>query len=222
MHALTALFEEHGHLAVFLGVLFEQMGAPVPALPFLLLAGARSTGDVGITLQFLLLASSASVVADLAWFAVGRRHAETVLGRLCRGSTAPHRCRACGQTRFARWGSAAVLLAKFVPGLTTVARPLAGALGMPARTFLALDLVGTLVWATGGIGSGILFDQEIAQVLLGLERAEEMIVRCSLLAVALYGAGRAGRALLRRARVGAAEPGPGRHAGPRARRHHSA
>jgi membrane protein DedA with SNARE-associated domain len=203
MHALTALFEAHGHLAVFLGVLFEQMGAPVPALPFLLLAGARSTGDAGITLQFLLLASLASVLADLAWFVIGRRHADTVLGRLCRRSAEPHRCRACGQTRFARWGSVAVLLAKFIPGLTTVARPLAGALGMPARTFLALDLIGTVVWAAAGIGSGMLFDQEIAQVLLGLERAEEMIVRFSVLAVALYGAWRAGRALLGRARRGA-------------------
>ncbi|MEJ8840650.1 DedA family protein [Ramlibacter sp. AN1133] len=193
MHAFTAIFEEHGHLAVFLGVLFEQLGAPVPALPFLMLAGARSNDGV-LASQFLLLASLASVLADVAWFAIGRRHADAVLVRLCSRSLQPCACRAQRRTRFARWGQLAVLLAKFIPGLSTIARPLAGALGMPARTFVTLDLLGTVAWAGVGLACGIIFDDRIAHLLLAMERAEEVIVRCAVLAAAIYGAWRAARA----------------------------
>jgi membrane protein DedA with SNARE-associated domain len=186
MTSIRALFEEHGLTAVFLGVLVEQLGAPVPALPLLLLAGARAAIDEVFGWQALALASAASAIADTSWFLAGRRYGKPVLGLLCRASLSPESCIERAELSFSRQAVLTVLLAKFIPGVSTLAPPLAGALRMPLATFLLVDLAGTLLWVTSAMALGWLLQDQLEQVARTLLDTGGKTLIVLLVALALY------------------------------------
>lgn len=165
MENVLALFAEHGLLAVFGVVLVEQLGAPVPAVPFLLLAGAAAANDGVLAVQALAVAALASMLADSLWFLAGRRFGRRVLALLCRISLSPDSCVRQSELSFARRGIATLVVAKFVPGLSTLAPPLAGALGMSASSFTLFNLAGTALWAGSGIAGGVVFHDQIGSLL---------------------------------------------------------
>lgn len=165
---ILLLFALHGLLAVFLGVFFEQLGAPVPALPFLLLAGVEAANDGVFAVKALALATLACMLADSLWFFAGQRFGRRVLALLCRISISPDTCVRQSELSFARRGVATLVIAKFVPGLSTLAPPLAGALGMRARSFAIFNLAGSALWAGSGIAGGLLFHKQIGQLMASL------------------------------------------------------
>lgn len=165
MHHFLDLFAEHGLLAVFLGVFVEQIGAPIPAFPFLLVAGMEGLHDSLYALWALGVAAIASMLADLVWFWAGRRHGQRVLALLCKVSISPDSCVRQSELSFAQRGVATLVMSKFVPGLSTLAPPMAGALGMRTRTFVLFNLAGSALWAGSGIALGILFHNQVQTVL---------------------------------------------------------
>jgi membrane protein DedA with SNARE-associated domain/rhodanese-related sulfurtransferase len=169
MQALMSLFAEHGLLALFLGVLTEQLGSPLPSLPFLLLAGAQASDGRLSAWQALAVAALAAGLANSLWFLLGRRLGRRVLTTLCRISISPDSCVRQNELSFARRGAQTLLLAKFVPGLTVLAPPLAGALGLGWRHFLTYNLAGSLLWAGAGLASGWLFHAQIDGLLAALD-----------------------------------------------------
>jgi len=58
-----------------------------------------------------------------------------------------------------------LLVAKFIPGVNTAAPPLAGIFSMNLLRFLFFDGLGTLVWAGSFIGLGLLFSEQLDQVV---------------------------------------------------------
>lgn len=193
MADISALFAAHGLLAVFLVVLVEQLGAPVPALPILLLAGAAAANDGVFAAKALAVAALASMLADFVWFHAGQRLGRRVLSFLCRISISPDSCVRQSEMSFAERGIATLVIAKFVPGLSTLAPPLAGALGMRAKTFAVFNLAGIALWAGSGIVGGLLFHHQIEHALNSLSdlgSAAVLVIGCLL---ALYLAGRAWR-----------------------------
>ncbi len=188
MQALLDLFAQHALLALCLVVFLEQLGLPLPALPFLLLAGALSAASAdGFALRAVAAASAAALVANALWFAAGRRLGRRVLNTLCRISISPDSCVRQNEASFARRGAATLVLAKFVPGLSVLAPPLAGALGMSIRAFAFFDLAGALLWTGTGIVLGRLFSAQINPVLqlLGELGHSAMAVAGGLLALYL-------------------------------------
>jgi membrane protein DedA with SNARE-associated domain/rhodanese-related sulfurtransferase len=169
MESILHIFEQHGLVSLFLGVLVEQLGAPIPALPFLLLAGAQAAADGLFGLQALGAATAASAIADAVWFFVGRRYGRSVLDLLCRLSLSPNTCIQKSELSFARRGITTLLFAKFIPGVSTLAPPLAGALGMNFGTFLLADLAGTALWAGCGLAAGRVFHDEVNRLTTALE-----------------------------------------------------
>jgi membrane protein DedA with SNARE-associated domain/rhodanese-related sulfurtransferase len=161
MDSLTAYFSQYGLAAVFGVVLLEQIGMPVPALPVLVLAGAAAIADPLFGVYALLLAVIASSIGDFAWYAAGRRYGHRVLKALCRVSLSPDSCVRQTETTFERRGARTLLIAKFLPGLSTVAPPVAGALGLKPATFLALNAAGAALWAGTGLLVGLLFHGQI-------------------------------------------------------------
>lgn len=144
---------------VFGNVLLQQLGLPVPAVPTLLAAGsmAMSFGSAG---QLLGAAVFASVFADLLWYVAGRVFGYRVLSGLCRLSLNPGSCVSSAETLFTRWGARSLVVAKFIPGFSTVGPPIAGALDLPLPSFLAAASVGAALWAGSAILTGwILRDQ---------------------------------------------------------------
>lgn len=193
METVFALFARHGLLAVFAGVLVEQLGAPVPAVPFLLLAGAAAAADGVFAVKALAAAAVASMLADTLWFYAGRRFGRRVLSLLCRISLSPDSCVRQSELSFARRGIATLVIAKFVPGLSTLAPPLAGALGMRAGAFAVFNLAGTLLWAGSGIAGGLLFHGQIRHLLAALSELGNLALAVVAGLLALYVLGRAWR-----------------------------
>lgn len=170
MAQLTDLFTHYGALAVALAVLLEQLGAPLPSTPVLLLAGVESATRPGFAWQSFAVATLAALAANGVWFWAGRQLGRRVLSALCVISISPDTCVRQNEASFARRGVFTLVIAKFVPGLSILAPPLAGALGMPARRFLGWNLLGSALWAGVAIGVGRLFHEQIDAVLGALSR----------------------------------------------------
>ncbi|MCY4755048.1 VTT domain-containing protein [Pelomonas aquatica] len=170
MDLLTDLFAHHGLVAVVLAVLLEQLGAPLPSTPVLLLAGVESAAREGFGPRAFLAATLAALLANGLWFWAGRRLGRRVLATLCRISISPDSCVRQNEASFARRGVATLVIAKFVPGLSILAPPLAGALGMPARRFIGWNLLGSALWAGAAIGAGWAFHAQIDALLRTLSR----------------------------------------------------
>ena len=150
MHDLIGLVVAHGAWLVF-GITFAaRLGVPVPAAPLLVIAGAlavsgQGSGPVGAFATFVL-AIVGNLLGDTAWFLAGRRHGYKVLRLLCRISISPDSCVRQGESIITRWGGASLIAAKFVPGVSVVAPPMAGALGMvfSAQIQQVLDLLSAM------------------------------------------------------------------------------
>jgi membrane protein DedA with SNARE-associated domain/rhodanese-related sulfurtransferase len=156
---------QYGLVAVFCAVLVQQLGAPIPAMPVLLLAGAQSMRDPLYGVYALALAIVASSAGNLPWFWAGRRYGHRVLKFMCRVSLSPDACVRQTETAFERRGPAALLIAKFVPGLSHVAPPLAGAFRFRTSTFLLYNAAGTVLWAGAGLILGLLLYAQINWLL---------------------------------------------------------
>jgi len=179
-HTIIELIAEYGVLLVFLNVLVEQAGAPVPAVPTLVVAGALASAGKLPLVPIMLVAVVACLLSDLVWYWAGRHFGAAVLRTLCRISLSPDSCVKQSELRFQRWGGQILLIAKFVPGLSTIAPPMVGALKLRPYVFIFLDAVGSLIWAGVMIGLGYAFAQQIDHVLMMLASAG--IVAVELLA----------------------------------------
>jgi membrane protein DedA with SNARE-associated domain/rhodanese-related sulfurtransferase len=166
MNALQFL-ADHGDTVLFWVIFVEQLGVPIPAIPLLIAAGALVGAGKMTVATALFIPVVASLPPDLAWYYLGRTKGGRVLGFLCRMSLEPDSCVRDTQNMFHRNGPRALLLAKFIPGLSTVAPPLAGIVGMAASTFILYDVAGTLIWAGVSAGVGALFSNQLEQ-LIGL------------------------------------------------------
>jgi membrane protein DedA with SNARE-associated domain len=169
VHRLLELVIHYGIPLVALNVFLEQIGAPIPAVPTLVIAGALSRDGRMSSTQLILVAMASSLVADWIWFALGRRSGYRVLRVLCRISLSPDSCVRDTEANFERWGLKSLLVAKFIPGFSTVAPPLAGATGQSTLQFLIYDGLGAFIWAGTSVAVGRTFHRGIDRVLAAIE-----------------------------------------------------
>jgi membrane protein DedA with SNARE-associated domain/rhodanese-related sulfurtransferase len=155
----------HGTLVLFVAVLAEQIGLPLPAVPFLIAAGALvGTGQMSLSVA-VVTAVFAALLGDQVWFELGRRRGRLVLNWLCRISFEPTSCVRRTEDFYARHGVRSLVVAKFIPGLSTIAPPLAGIVGLSVPQYLLYNGLGTLLWVGSGIGLGYLFTDQLEQAL---------------------------------------------------------
>jgi membrane protein DedA with SNARE-associated domain/rhodanese-related sulfurtransferase len=153
----THILLTYGYLLLFAWVLVEQFGIPLPATPILLAAGALSAeGQLSFPLA-LLAGLAGSLTADSTWFFVGRKHGHHVLRLLCKLSMEPTVCVRRTQDSFGRRRQVTLMIAKFVPGLATLAPPVAGQNGMAYAEFLLFDGIGATAWVGALLAIGRLF-----------------------------------------------------------------
>src|SRR6266404_6059526 len=167
MSEATHFLVSHGAPVLFAVVFLEQIGLPLPTVPWLLGAGALwAMGMMNPCLAFAVTVA-ACLAADLIWFYLGRHRGNRVLRVLCRISLHPDSC--VGRTRaiFARYGVGGVMAAKFLPGLGLVFPPLAGMGGMSSGRFLFYDAVGSMLYAGCFLVLGLLFSNQLQQVATG-------------------------------------------------------
>jgi membrane protein DedA with SNARE-associated domain len=160
----------HGYALLFGIVLIEQLGLPLPSPPVLLAAGALAgLGQLNLALV-VLLPAVAALLADFVWFELGRRKGMWVLQLLCRISLEPDSCVRRTEEVFGRHGPRSLLVAKFMPGLNTVAPPLAGVFRMSPARFLAYDAAGTALWIVTFVGLGYLLSDQLELIAHQAER----------------------------------------------------
>lgn len=180
MRDLLDLLTTHGVLLVFLVTLVARAGLPLPAAPMLVVVGGLAADGQLSGMAALVAAVSANIGGDVIWFVAGRRHGHRVMKLLCRISLSPDACVRQSEGLILRWGGQALLAAKFLPGVSVVAAPMAGALGMSWRRFIAYDLVAGLLWSGTFLLLGLMLSDQIQRVL-------DMLADAGLVALAALG-----------------------------------
>jgi len=161
MDSIASDLLQYGVPLVGLNVLLQQLGLPIPAVPTMMLAGALAmTGRIDVV-QAFAISVAASLAADLLWFWAGRRYGYPVLRFLCRISLSPDTCVRQTEGIFERWGFYSVVVSKFVPGFSTVAPPIAGALKMRSSAFVAASLASAALWVGAAMAAGAVFARQI-------------------------------------------------------------
>lgn len=169
MTEILEFLTRHGPLVLFVTVFVEQMGVPLPASPWMLAAGALSVTGNPHWYSAMAAATCGSLLADAIWFYLGRRGGQRILNFICRISLEPDSCVRRSQDLFARYGMKSVIVAKFVPGLSTLTSPMAGSSGISAPRFFLFDLLGGLLYAGGYLLIGAIFSKQLDQVLAALQ-----------------------------------------------------
>lgn len=162
---LVDLIREHGFGIVFLNVLIEQLGAPIPAYPVLVVTGALEGASLARLLWLTVIAVTAALIADVFWYHAGKTYGHRVLGRICRISLSPDACIRQTESVYGRWGAKSLLVAKFVPGFASIASALAGVVGTPLRIFVLFDTLGALIWVGSAVFLGSLFSSTVQDLL---------------------------------------------------------
>jgi membrane protein DedA with SNARE-associated domain/rhodanese-related sulfurtransferase len=185
-HQLFLAIGQYGLLVVFVNVLVDQIGIPVPAVPTLVVAGAIAANGHLPLLPLFFLALIACLVADCGWYLVGQIYGIRVLKLLCRISLEPDSCVSQTQTRFERWGINSLVFAKFIPGLSIIAPPLAGAMRIGWLRFIALSTAGAALWVGTALVAGMLFKTQIEAFVIHLDHVGGIAAAGVGAALALY------------------------------------
>ncbi len=157
MPVAVDFFIHYGYAILFLWVLAEQLGMPIPSAPLLISAGTlTATHKMSLGLAVFAVVS-ASLISDTIWYRLGQRYGGTVVKLVCRLSMEASTCVRRTEDYFTKHGPASLLLAKFIPGLGTVAAPIAGQTSMRYATFVAYDTAGILLWCLGYMLAGRFF-----------------------------------------------------------------
>lgn len=186
MTTLVHLLREFGLGFVFLNVLLEQGGLPIPAVPTMMVAGAISASSGGNLALLVVVAVAGAVIADSFWYYTGRRLGMRVLRLLCRVSLSPDSCVRQTESIFSRWGPRSMLVAKFVPGFASVSTALAGAVRIQYWKFLVFDAIGATLWVGAAVGLGYLFREALTDVLDTLAALGKWGVMLLAVALAAY------------------------------------
>jgi membrane protein DedA with SNARE-associated domain/rhodanese-related sulfurtransferase len=184
MEQIAGLIAEFGLLAVFLNVLLDEGGLPLPASPLLAVAGALAfTGRISLPLV-IAAAVAGSFLADNLWYWTARRHGRKVLALLCKMSLSPDSCVRQTESVFGRVGPVALLFVKFVPGLGNITVALSGITRVPLAVFLPLELLGATIYLSVPVLLGWLFHGAVDSVLDTLAELGEygLLLIVSLLA----------------------------------------
>lgn len=176
INQIYALFLEYRYAAVFIGVMLDNAGFPVPGELVLILAGSLvATGDFSFV-PAVAAGALGAMLSDSGWFFAGRTGSRRLMQLYCRVSFGSTACLARTERNLNRFGARSLLYARFVPGFRTFAAPMAGMSGVPYRLFLLYDGIGALLWASLGVTTGAVFAYQIPAILGQLENSRMVLL----------------------------------------------
>ena len=186
MNPVFALIARHGYLAVAGAVFLEAVGLPVPASLALIGAGAAAASSALRVPQVLLFATAAMVAGDSLLFTFGRYTGWALLGVLCRISANPETCILRSAESFYKRGKVTLLIAKFIPGVNTMAPPLAGSMKMRFPQFIRFDAAGAFLYVAAYFSIGYVFRDFLAAITRGFLAAGHIVETILLIALITY------------------------------------
>ena len=164
MHEIVGFLLKYGYALLFAVVLAEQIGLPIPAMPVLLAMGALAGAGRFSFMAAALFALVGALISDLIWYQLGRMRGYSILKLICRISLETDTCVNKTKDLFNRFGASSLIFAKFLPGFSTAAPPLAGLTRMPVWQFVAADAAGALLWIAVFLSGGYLFSSELERI----------------------------------------------------------
>jgi membrane protein DedA with SNARE-associated domain len=189
MSDLLSMMAQHGYALTFALLFAEAIGLPFPAALALVAAGAGVASHTLYGPGILLAALTALLIGDSAQFWLGRYSGWALLGFLCRLSLNPETCMLRSAESFYKRGKTTLVIAKFIPGVNTMAAPLAGSMKMRFAQFLRLDMAGALLYTVTYFMVGYVSRDFLAATLKGFHvagRAMEVLILAALIAYAIY------------------------------------
>ncbi len=186
MNDLLALIMHHGYVVICLLVFAEAIGLPVPGAVALVAAGAATASGALNGPAIALLAVCAMLMADTLLYVLGRRTGWTILKFLCNVSADPETCVLRAAESFYERGRVTLLIAKFIPGVSTLSAPLAGSMKMPFLQFLVLDFLGASFYALAYGAVGLIFRDFVAKIVSGFRAAGHAIEIVIAIAVTAF------------------------------------
>ena len=156
--------ERHGYALLFCWVLAEQGAIPLPSAPLLLASGALIHEGRLHIVPAILCCIAAALAADTIWFELGRRRGWQVIRLVCRVSLEADSCVRQTENAFRKYGMRSLLVSKFIPGLNTVAAPLAGHSKTSRLRFASFDAAGAAIWSGAYLATGYLFSHQLETV----------------------------------------------------------
>ena len=186
MNELLSLLSRYGYLLILANLFLESVGLPIPAAPILVAAGATAAlGSLKI-LNVLLIALVASLLGDLLLFLAGRYTGWAILGFLCRLSVNPETCIVRSAESFYKRGRLTLVFSKFLPGINTMAPPMAGSMNMRLAEFLALDLLAASLYVSLFAGLGFFFSHLVSALADVIASLRHMFYWALLLGLVVY------------------------------------
>lgn len=189
METLLHIIEHHGYAALCALVFMEAIGLPIPAAIALVMAGAASAWGVMSPGGTILISVVSIVVGDVLLYELGRKSGWWLLGLLCRVAVNPETCILRSAESFYKRGRMTLLFAKFIPGINTMAPPLAGSMKMRFTQFLRLDLGGALLYVLAYFTAGFVFShilKDVIRIFESFGRAMEVVVIVALIGYVAY------------------------------------
>lgn len=189
MHFTVDVFLRYGYWILFGWVMLEQLGVPLPSSPILVAAGTLTATRHMRIGEIVLAVVIASAIADSVWFRLGGRYGSRVTRWICKFSLEAGSCVRKTEDLLMRHGAAGLLMAKFIPGLNTLAAPLAGQSKMRYRMFLLYDIAGTFLWVTTFVLIGRFFGDAIRRsgaLLHWLSRSAFVLVVLFVAGIVVY------------------------------------
>src|SRR6266498_1743639 len=186
MHNLLSNVSHHGSLLVFLIVFAEASGLPAPAALTLVAAGAASAAHILSMPAVLVAALVAMLLGDIFLFVLGRYTGWALLAFLCRVSMNPETCILRSAESFYKRGKLTLIFAKFIPGINTMAPPLAGSMKMRPAMFLQLDAVGASLYVLAYTILGYLSRDFLSRITMGVQNAGHIFAEVILAAIVIY------------------------------------
>jgi membrane protein DedA with SNARE-associated domain/rhodanese-related sulfurtransferase len=193
MNAIVQLIVKHGYSIMFASVFARQMCLPVPAILFLIAAGALASSGRMTLAVALGLAIIACLLADMVWYEAGRRWGDQVLHFIYGLALDPDAAALRSKKNFLRRGPRTLVVAKFVVGLDAATPPLAGLSGTSRLRFIVFDAVGSALWSGAYAGLGYALGEDLDRVAAYAARLGKLWAVVVLAALATY----VGRKLVR-------------------------
>lgn len=175
-HHTFALFLQYGYLAIFVGVMLDNAGFPMPGEIILLLSGSLvASGDFALT-PAVFAAATGALLSDSIWYAIGRNGSRRIIQVYCKVSFGSGACMAKTEDQLLHFGARSLIYARFIPGFRTFAAPMSGMSGVLYRQFFLYDGLGSVLWASLGVSVGMVFASQINVMIGHLESSRIVLL----------------------------------------------
>lgn len=189
MDQIINLLAHHGYIILFLAVLAEAIGLPIPAALAMIAAGAAGASGMLSGPVVFAICIGAMILGDLTVYFFGRRMGWWLLGFLCRVSMNPETCILRSAESFYKRGRTTLVFSKFIPGISTMAAPMAGSMKMRIGEFLLYDFAGSALYTLVYAGIGYVFHDFVSIIARGFQaagHAVEIVVVVVLIGYIIY------------------------------------